>query len=310
MKKNFYIILLCFGILIVPQLGYAQEENADTTNEVVEDAFQEQFYEALKQKGIENYDKAIQALLECKQIDPKNHVVDYELGVNYMFQNKFAEAESYFLTAIEKEPDNKWYLDALLNCYKAQQNIGKAIEVAKKLSNTKANYKLMLADLYVDQKSYNKAMEVLDAMKEEGGNLTEIERRRVKITMIQNMNALADEYNKTIKESELTNNPVENYKNRIQELHETGEYNEMLSVSSEALDNYPTQPGFYYLKGVALNRLKNYKMAVKVLEEGLVYLLGDIELENNIYKELVLAYQAMGNSEKEKEYQLKMKENK
>ena len=83
----------------------------------------------------------------------------------------------------------------------------------------------------------------------------------------------------------------------------------MLIVSSEALDNYPTQPEFYYLKGVALNKLQKFEMAKNVLEEGLGYLLDNKQLENNIYNELVFAYNGLNNVEKAKEYQQKINSN-
>ena len=49
------------------------------------DEFQDSFYESLKQKGIENYDKAIEALEKCQQSQPENPIVFFELGKNYLF---------------------------------------------------------------------------------------------------------------------------------------------------------------------------------------------------------------------------------
>jgi len=287
----------------------AQETNADISHQANEDAFQEFFYESLKQKGIENYDKAITALLECKLLEPENEVIDYELGLNYMYQHKYVEAQPYFEKAISKDAANKWYLDALLDCYKNQQNIEKAIEVASTLAEQNSNYKIVLVDLYIENKDYEKAMGLLDEMEAQGISRSEVVQRKSKVVMLNNINALADNYTAAESKSVSINNPIEDYKKQILKQKQRTDFNEMLIVSSEALDNYPTQPEFYYLKGVALNKLQKFEMAKNVLEEGLGYLLDNKQLENNIYNELVFAYNGLNNVEKAKEYQQKINSN-
>ena len=62
---------------------YAQEEvSAEISLEKNIDEFQEHFFEALKQRGIENYEKAIVSLLKCKRIT-NSATLDFELGKNY-----------------------------------------------------------------------------------------------------------------------------------------------------------------------------------------------------------------------------------
>lgn len=307
MIKRVFLRALIMMVYITSTLAMAQESAADVSNETNEDAFQEHFYEALKQKGIENYDRAITALLVCKELEPANDVIDYELGLNYMYQHKYVQAQPYLEAAISKRSNNKWYLDALLTCYKNQQNIAKAIEVASKLSATNPNYKGVLADLYIEQQEYDKALVVIDEMDASGVQRAEAAQKRSKVIMLQNISALAKP--KSAERSSSVNNPIDDYKNQILKQQERTDYKEMLSVSSDALDNFPTQPDFYYLKGVALNKLQEYKMATEVLEEGLGYLLDDKQLENNIFKELMFAYNKLGETEKSNEYQLKIDAN-
>lgn len=302
-------ILLSVGFASVTMFAYAQETNADVSYEVNEDAFQESFYESLKQKGIENYDKAITALLTCKSLEPDNVLVDYEIGLNYMYQHKYVEAQPYLEKAITEEPINKWYLDALLSCYKNQQQTEKAIEVATQLAQKNTSYALVVADLYFDERNYKKAIEVLDELEAKGLYKAEVAQRKSKAVMLNNITNLANTYAEETPVSEeksLANNPIEDYKKQILKQQSQTNYKEMLAVSSEALDNYPTQPEFYYLKGVALNKLQNFELATEVLEEGLGYLLDDATLENNIYKELVFAYKGANNLDKAKQYQQKI----
>ena len=50
-----------------PVLLGQDEPSADLFTEAYTDSFQETFFEALKQKGIENYDRARALLLKCKE---------------------------------------------------------------------------------------------------------------------------------------------------------------------------------------------------------------------------------------------------
>ncbi|NNL03175.1 MAG: hypothetical protein HKP39_12950, partial [Eudoraea sp.] len=78
-------VIYFLGIFIFSQLNYAQEEeSAEVYLEDYTDEFQEAFFEALKQKGIENYDKAINLFLECKRLDITSNVVDFELANSYL----------------------------------------------------------------------------------------------------------------------------------------------------------------------------------------------------------------------------------
>lgn len=83
MKKRIKIVLLFVGILCMPQLHFAQVDfnkvpNDDLGN--MEDEFQEHFFEALKQKGIENYDRAVTSLLQCINLESTHPIVFFELG--------------------------------------------------------------------------------------------------------------------------------------------------------------------------------------------------------------------------------------
>ena len=85
MKKSlFYSFLL--GIFFIPNMLLAQTEPEDIAT--VSSEFQDNYYESLKQKGIENYDKAIISLEKCLALEPNNPVVFFELGKNYLAQKK------------------------------------------------------------------------------------------------------------------------------------------------------------------------------------------------------------------------------
>ena len=77
-KKGFHILVFLFGMLLISQINYAQVDFNKTPDDDLgdnEDKFQELFYEALKQKGIENYDRAAEAFQKC--IDVAKHKLYY-----------------------------------------------------------------------------------------------------------------------------------------------------------------------------------------------------------------------------------------
>ena len=96
MKNVIYISIIFFGIVFILQPTYAQvdfNKRPDDDLGNVQDEFQELFFEALKQKGIENYERAIEALHKCLNLDSKKPVIYFELGKNYNKLKNFGAAE-------------------------------------------------------------------------------------------------------------------------------------------------------------------------------------------------------------------------
>ncbi|WP_034060069.1 tetratricopeptide repeat protein [Lacinutrix jangbogonensis] len=181
MNKLSYILLFIFGILLFPQAGSAQVDfNATSDDDLgnFEDEFQELFYEALQQKAIENYDKAIVALQKCLALDDSESILYFELGKNYNKLKNFGAAEDALKKAVSKEPDNEWYLDALYESYAQQKEYDKAIKTIKQLVKYHPDYKEDLAALYVRTKKYKDALKVLDQLDEELGASDQRDRLR------------------------------------------------------------------------------------------------------------------------------------
>jgi len=164
-------------MLLFPQVNYAQvdfNKRPDDDLGNVEDEFQELFFEALKQEGIENYQRAIDALLKCINIKSSEAVVYYQLGKNYNKLKNFGAAEDALKKAVSKEPDNEWYLNELYDVYVKQNDIDKAIKTVKQLFKYHPeDYKQDLAGLYLKAGEFNKALDVLDELDKEFGFNTE-----------------------------------------------------------------------------------------------------------------------------------------
>ncbi|WP_299098095.1 tetratricopeptide repeat protein [uncultured Winogradskyella sp.] len=173
MNKQFILILVfIFGMLSVPQASYAQvdfNKRPDDDLGNYEDEFQEHFFEALKQKGIENYDKAVDALHKCLNLDSKKPVIYFELGKNYNKLKNFGAAEDNLKKAIEMQPDNVWFLDELYDVYFQQEDVKNALKTIKQLVKYHPDYKEDLASLYVREEKYKQALDILDELDAEFG---------------------------------------------------------------------------------------------------------------------------------------------
>ncbi|WP_179317129.1 tetratricopeptide repeat protein [Winogradskyella undariae] len=170
-KKYIFIVVFLFGILI-PQVNYAQvdfNKKPDDDLGNVEDEFQEHFFEALKEKGIENYDRAVIELKKCLNLSSKFPVIYFELGKNYNKLKNFGAAEENLKEAISMQPDNVWFLDELYDVYFQQDDIKNALKTIKQLVKYHPDYKEDLASLYVREEKYKQALDILDELDAEYG---------------------------------------------------------------------------------------------------------------------------------------------
>lgn len=164
-KFKFYSWLI--GMVFVPTLLLAQTEPEDVA--AIDNKFQNFFYEALKQKGIENYDKAIEALERCKELEPNNAVVYFELGKNYLSQKKYKDAYDNFEKVTQMDPKNRWAWVGMYDVCYDTHDYNQAIIIVQKLIEFKADYKEDLTSLYMNTQQYDKALELINELNEKVG---------------------------------------------------------------------------------------------------------------------------------------------
>lgn len=271
MKKQLRILFFIFGMLCMPQVNYAQVDfNKLPTDDLgnFEDEFQESFYEALKQKGIENYDRAAQALLKCIELDKSVPVLYFELGKNYNALKNFGAAEDALKEAVSKDPSNEWFLDELYDFYVQQDDQDKAIKTVKQLVKFHPDYKEDLATLYYKTKKYNNALELLDELDAEFGvsHVRDATRNRIydasgrKKDQIKNLEARVD------------NNPEKegNYLALIFRYSENNQKEEAFKTAQELLKINPNSQivhlalyKFYLDDGNAQKAIESMKIVIQ-----------------------------------------------
>ena len=167
--------MVLLGIMLFPITTYAQEIENPPTDDLgdVSDAFQENFFEALKQKGIENYELALKALEKANTAADGDKeaeaVVHFEMGKNLAKLKRNVEAETNFNKVLEWDPNRVEVIEALYDLYFDEKDYQAAIVVVKKLIEFDTDYKEDLANLYNRTKQYDKALELLDELDKEWG---------------------------------------------------------------------------------------------------------------------------------------------
>ncbi len=303
-KLNFLFLTIGLFITLPTLIGQdldqdiPMEENAEVSLEDYSDEFQEFFFEALKQKGIENYDKAIALLLECKKLDPSNHVIDHELAKAFFEDKQYPIAEDYAMVAFLAEPGNKWFLDTLVAIVEKQGGSSDLLIGRLPLGNFKALENLAL--IYYKKGDFENSLQALKLLKQ--SRFAEDLLSKINDSLKQRKVILNEKEDFDPPKASDVEDPLERYRSKIEGLIGANQPLELERISAEALEQYPSQPFLYYAQGLALNRLTRHAEAVEMLETGLDYLLANDSLANKIYKELADAYTAMDNTVKANMY--------
>jgi len=203
----------------------------------VSDAFMESFFEALKQKAITNYDKAIESLERCISIDPKPVVLYAELGKNYLKLKLYNRAEDNFKKVLIERPDDRYILEYLFEAYFQQRKYTESLEVVEKLVAFNSRFKEQLANLYFLEKKYDDALRIVDELIEELGTDTYRKRLRKKIMLkISNPNSQISRLKQKI-----ANNPKveQHYINLIYLYSRNGEVENAFETAKQLLKERP-----------------------------------------------------------------------
>ncbi|WP_127140475.1 tetratricopeptide repeat protein [Flagellimonas marinaquae] len=299
MKRKLLVGMVLGASFLMQHYTYGQEEqeSADVYLEEYTDEFQENFFEALKQKGIQNYDRAVDLFLKCKQLEPNNSVVDYELAKAYMLDKRYVQAQDFAIEALLSEPEDYWYLDNVLTILDKQGNPLETIKERIPYSNTKLRKNMAL--FYFKMKQYKEATRVLEGLPSSSlkSELSEkIKDSLQKRESIEEVTPIVQNVDET------KSDPISQLRKTMEEYIAASNYTALLTESKEALDTYPLQPYFYYAYGTALNNTGNASKGVEVLESGLDYILDDSTLQNMIYRQLSDGYSKIGNTQKANDY--------
>lgn len=157
-----FLVLQCNSALLLAQTE-PEEIKSDT------DQFQDYFYEALKQKGIENYDKALIALEQCLKIKPEDATIYSEMGKNYLALRDYKNAYNSFEKAAKIDPKNKWFLVGMYEVSYQTNDYNQGISILQKLILFDEEFKNDLLTLYMSSKQFDKALDLINELNDKIG---------------------------------------------------------------------------------------------------------------------------------------------
>ena len=287
------------ALLFISQGLVAQEEeSAEVFLEEYTDQFEECFFEALKQKSIANYDKAINLLLQCSEFTSNQKVLDYELARVYLANKQPIQAQDYAIRALNDQPENPWILSTLLDILQAQGNNHQLVK--ERIPWDNITLRKNLASLYFDRTDYTNAQNVLKDMP--NSIFTDQLARKISDSLKKQGKIEVATTVKTRLE-----NPLEVLRIQLEEYYRTEQFALLESTAGEGLERYPAQPWVYYYYGLALHRNGKLSEAAGILESALDFLLDNNDLQLKIYKELAAVYTTLGNASKANMYLSKIK---
>lgn len=166
---HLFVLAVLFSLSAeAQQINPLKDINVDDLGNV-DDAFQESFFEALKQKGIENYDRAIKALDVCIAMRPEEAILYFEKAKNYAAQGNTSAAETNYLKALELRPKQQDLLEGLYEVYHATQDYKRALSILDELVEYDSQYIEDKVRIYLQIQEVEKALALLDELDDELG---------------------------------------------------------------------------------------------------------------------------------------------
>ena len=291
---------------LISQKSYTQDSLSVATDfaEEKELKFQQFFFNALSQKSIGNYQKAIENLESCNQILPNNKSVFFEFSKNYLYLNNTLLAKEYINRAIIQDSKNIWMQKHLVKVFEKENNFFEAIKIQQKIIvlNPKENKNLVL--LYLKNRDYIKALSFIKTLEED--NLLSLDLKKIKERLEKN-NYSETQKAKVSKDIYKRFETEKTYTVLKQILLATKDKPRLLlKYSKEGIALFPAQPFVYLINGSTLNVNRDFKKALEILQNGIDFVIEDA-MEALFYKEMALAYKGLNNKVEERRYMEKYK---
>lgn len=256
---------LCIILNMSAQVDFNKSPDDDLGNN--DNKFQEYFFEAIKQKGIENYEKAIEYLQKCIAINSKEASLYFELGKNHNKLGNYDLAVNALKKALEYKPGNVWILDELYFVYIQQKDYNNAVNTIKELVIYQPKYKEDLANIYVQIKDYDNALKLLDELDEKFGITKDREQLRNSIYKVTGRQDVLIDNLESLKNSNPENEA--NYLKLIYRYSENNQPDEAFKTAEELLQVNPESQlvhlalyKFYIQKNQLENAVKSMKIVV------------------------------------------------
>lgn len=266
----FFLMLLGCGLYAqeppqLPSIGDAQKEK-----------FNQLFFDALREKALENFEVAFELFSQAHRMDPKNDVVCYELGILNFNRGKLMQAEDLLLKAVNNAPGNLYYLEALAEVYSRTGKKAAEAAIWERLMVLQPNeitHSFQAASAYIDAADLKKALAILKNTENQFGLSAEIVEARQSIFLKQGkVKKAAAEMQRLINQQ-----PAPEYYRNLGQLYTANEMpKEAFTVYKKMLAVYPKDPvanlemaEHHRLRGDMTTAFKHIKVAAASEELGI-----------------------------------------
>lgn len=178
------IVVLCC-ILFTGMQATAQQPGVSVRDSVL---IKQLFFDGLRDKLNENYEKSNDSFSKITAIDPKNAAAWYEIALLNFRQNKMPEAEAAIKSSVDIDPANSWYWKLLSELYKSTGNIEKLIPVLDRLiqlSPDQKSYYFDKANALSMSGKKTEALAIYDTLENKFGSSATITRAKGRVTAEQ-----------------------------------------------------------------------------------------------------------------------------
>jgi len=296
---------------------FGQEDEAMRTQlqeEQQEINFDTFFYEALQQKAIGNFDKAIYALEECQDIDGENLAVMFEFSKNYFELSKYTESEYYANKALEIQPKNLYILRHLKEINLRQSDYEGAIKAQLRIIALKPDEEPEMIYIFIQAGKMDEAKDLLNKLILENRLPDSFDAIKQSLLQVKPQTLTEPEVKTVLPRSNLemlkdVYKEKKDYKSLVAVLEnelKTKQFSLLMEDSKLALSLYPEQAYIYLMHGISLNSFRKYREAINTFENGMEWIVDDPNTEAKFYEQLSLSHKALGENIKATEYYNKM----
>jgi tetratricopeptide (TPR) repeat protein len=158
--------------------------NSNSLSSEAEIQFKKLFFNATKERILQNYDLAETYFSQALKIDPNSAASMYELAGIYAFQNNKNQALFYSKKAASIDPKNVWYQLEYANCLKDNKQFEDVAHVYERLvKDNPENYDFYyeLANAYLVINKPSEAIKVYDKIENNIGVTEEASMQKLKI---------------------------------------------------------------------------------------------------------------------------------
>ena len=287
-KNNFSIKLMIKNLRIISfflLLFFAQKVSSQQDDILDDRTFVKYLIDATGAKVSGDLYSADSLYKKCLEINPKSGVVNFELSGIYLTLNQPQKALEYANIAVEIRSENEWYLANLALAYKENGNHKKSAEIFSKLIEIKPDkisYLFSLAEEHLNGSKYKKALKILNKIEEKIGVSEDLSLQKHQIYIF--LKDKKDAINELIK---LVTFSPEN----LRALGLLAEFYQNINKpknSKQLLDKMMFIDSSNGLVRLSLFQYyyKNGEI-IKAYDE-LLYVMGSLEVENNIKKQMLL----------------------